>query len=289
MKILILGSSGLLGSSIVPVLSTFDHDIKLHTFSNDGQYQADLSSSKQTNLLFDNVQPDVVINLIGMTDVHLCEKLPQKSYLLNVRVLENIVDWIHRNNSKCHLIHISTDHLYDGTGPHVEDHISLMNFYAFSKYTGEVVAKNVRSTVLRTNFIGHSHNEKVSLTDWLYNSLIQGVNIRVFRDVLFSPLSVFTLSKMINKVIQSRPTGVFNLGSKQGMSKSDFAFKFAKELNLPSNLITTISVEQFDAFEAYRPKDMRMNCSKFENTLNVELPSLDEEIKYVARRYSEGI
>jgi dTDP-4-dehydrorhamnose reductase len=40
--------------------------------------------------------------------------------------------------------------------------------------------------------------------------------------------------------------------------------------------------------KAYRPKDMRMNCSKIEKELGIELPNLVDEIKSVAREYAEA-
>ena len=178
--------------------------------------------------------------------------------------------------------------VYDGIGPHTEDIVSLTNYYAFSKYTGELAAASAPSTILRTNFFGRSHCAKrTSLTDWLFRSLSNSDTIQVFDDVLFSPLAMDTLSNMIELTIRKKPVGVFNLGTHGGMSKADFAFAFAKELNLSAGFMTRTSTDQVTFLKTSRPKDMRMDCSKFENTLTIKLPFLRNEIKRVAKEYYE--
>ena len=48
------------------------------------------------------------------------------------------------------------------------------------------------------------------------------------------------------------------------------------------------SIKDID-LTAPRPSDMRMDCSKFEKTFNIELPNLDEEIKSIEKEYTDAI
>lgn len=286
MKILLLGSAGLLGSTLSPFLGARGYEVKTHSRSEGAQYQADLNDPKEANKLLGKIQPDVIINLVGLTDVDLCEAQPNQAYLLNVRTVENITNWIKQGNTSCHLVHISTDQVYDGAKRHTEELVTLTNYYAFSKYAGELAAASVPCSILRTNFFGRSHcSKRVSLTDWLYRSLVNHESIQVFDDVWFSPLSMNTLSNMIELVVRRRPVGVFNLGSHEGMSKADFAFAFAGELNHSTQGMTRTSTGQVTFLKTYRPKDMRMDCSRFEQVLGVRLPLLKDEIKQVAKEY----
>ena len=288
MKVLLLGSSGLFGSTLAPFLYSKGHDVKTHSRGDGTQYAADLHDPKDVNELLRKVDPEILVNLVGLTDVDRCETQPNQAYLANVRTVENITGWIKREKATCHLVHISTDQVYDGNGPHTEGQITLANYYAFSKYAGELAAATVPSTILRTNFFGRSRCAKrASLTDWLFRSLSNGDAIQVFDDVLFTPLSMAALSAMVELVMQRRPIGVFNLGSHVGMSKADFAFAFAEELNLSTSDMTRTSTDQITFLKTYRPKDMRMDCTKFSNTLGVELPLLRNEIKRVAKEYHE--
>lgn len=287
-KVLILGSSGLFGSTLAPLLGLRGHEVKTHSRGDGAQYQADLNDPNDANELLGKIEPEVVVNLVGLTDVDRCEAQPNQAYLANVRTVENIADWIKQEKTPCHLVHISTDHVYDGASPHSEEYVTLTNYYAFSKYAGELAAARVPSTILRTNFFGRSHcTKRVSLTDWLLRSLSNNDSIQVVDDVLFSPLSMATLSEMIELIIRKKPVGVFNLGSHEGMSKADFAFSFAEELDLSTCSMTRTSNDQVTSLKTYRPKDMRMDCSKFENTLGVRLPLLRDEIKRGAKEYDD--
>jgi dTDP-4-dehydrorhamnose reductase len=255
-----------------------------------GQYQSDFSMSNAANEVLEKVKPIVIVNLIGLTDVDHCEEHPNQAYLTNVRTIENIVEWIRQSKSPCHLIHISTDQVYDGCGPHSELDVTLTNYYAFSKYSGELAAQSVPSTILRTNFFGRSRcPTRTSLTDWLFRSLSNNDPIQVFEDVSFSPMSMISIVKIIEMCILNKPIGVFNVGSLEGMSKADFSFAFANELNLINRDMKRITTDEVSFIKTYRPKDMRLNSMKIENALSLNLPELADEIKLVAREYREAI
>lgn len=288
MKILLLGSAGLLGSTLSPFLSSRGYDVRTHSRGEGAQYQADISDPKEANKLLGKIHADVIINLVGLTDVDLCETQPNQAYLANVRTVENIANWIKQERTPSHLVHISTDQVYDGATPHTEEAVTLTNYYAFSKYAGELAAASVPSTILRTNFFGRSYCAKrVSLTDWIFRSLSNHDAIQVFDDVFFSPLAMPTLSEMIELSIRNKPVGMFNLGSHDGMSKADFAFALAEELGLSVRDMKRTTTDQVTFLKTYRPKDMRMTSTKFESALGIKLPQLRDEIKRVAKEYCE--
>jgi len=286
--VLVTGASGLLGSVLVPLLRSHGKNVATHARQSNADHSFDLTDKHQTAALLDELRPKTVVNLAGLTSVERCQEQPNESYLINTRIVENLTSWIRQSGTDCHLVQISTDQVYDGNGPHTEDKITLTNNYAFSKYAAELAAAQVSSTVLRTNFVGRSkipHRE--SLTDWVYNSLTGHKHVRVLNDVYFSPLSMTTLVELINLVTDKKPIGVFNVGSHNGMTKADFDFAFADCLKLPTAFMTRIDTSQATFLKAYRPKDMRMDCSKFETTLQVTLPDLLAEIRSVAGEYGE--
>jgi len=240
---------------------------------------ADLSDANQVSAMLGKIKPDIIVNLAALTNVDECERNPQQAYLANVKVVENLAKWIHDDGNECHLVQLSTDQVYGGIGPHKEGEITLQNYYAFSKYAGELAAAKISSTVLRTNFFGPSLCPgRTSLSDWLVESLRQEKPITVFDDIQFSPLSLQSLVELMELVIVRRTQGIFNLGSKEGMSKADFAFTLAETLKLPTNHMSR-GISDKVKLTAYRPKDMRMDSSRFERTFGVELPTLIEEIQ----------
>jgi dTDP-4-dehydrorhamnose reductase len=276
-KILITGASGLLGSSISPYFLRQNYQVMRHGNNLGVDVNSDLTNYESTQTILDKICPDIIINLVALTDVDSCERNPHNAYLINTKTVENIVKWV-KKNSSCHLIHISTDQVYDNEGPSKENDLKLVNTYAFSKYAADLIALQVNATILRTNFFGYSNcNGKISFSDWVLKALHEQEITKVFTDVKFSPLLIATLCKMLDEVVKSPKPGIFNLGSKFGMSKANFAFNLAKSFDLnSSNLKRTLS-SSFQ-FEASRPNDMQMDSSYFEKTFKVKLPSLSDEI-----------
>jgi dTDP-4-dehydrorhamnose reductase len=282
MRILVTGASGLLGATLSPFLTAAGYDIVRHGKSMDSDVSCDLTDKGATHAMLEEARPNMVINLVALTNVDKCEESPHEAYLLNVRTMENLVAGLHGHVDPF-LIQISTDQVYDSTGPSPEDKIRLTNTYALTKYAGELAAARMPSTILRTNFFGHSALPgRKSFSDWLLDSLRNGDPITVFSDVVVNPLALETLSAMICHVVERRVVGVFNLGSRGAMSKADFAFELARVYGLPTQNVRRGSVADM-SLRAYRPRDMSMDCSRFQAAFDVELPTLQNEIRELKR------
>jgi dTDP-4-dehydrorhamnose reductase len=286
--LLVIGATGLLGSTLAPVLAASGHSVVTHGFSGAAQEKADLCDFAQTSSLVARVKPDCIINLAALTNVDLCEREPHKAYLLNVATVTHVARAIREQAPHCHLVQISTDQVYDGSGPHSEANVTIANTFAFSKIAAELAAASVPSTILRTNFFGRSRSDSsTSFSDWIVQSLREGALINVFDDILFTPLDIKTLASMIERLVSIRPVGLFNLGAREGMSKAAFAFALADVMALPTNHITRTVSTASQALDAYRPKDMRMDSSLFERTMGLQLPTLIDQIHLLRSDYLE--
>lgn len=283
-KILILGATGLLGVPLSNYMIREGYNVIQHGNTSFADYQVDLTLPDNLFKMLSDINPDFIINLVALTDVDRCETEPNLAYLLNIRPVE-ILQFYYKKKQSVKIIHISTDQVYDGTGPHREDDVKISNIYSLSKYCSEHVALRADSCILRTNFVGRSLvPNRTSLSDWIINSLKERRHISLFTDVFFSPLSINTLARMIEVVLKKHTSGIYNLGSREGMSKRDFAVLLAKYLNLNvENAKDSLSGDY--KFKAYRPKDMRMDCELFEKTFRVELPTLSDEIKIIGVDY----
>jgi dTDP-4-dehydrorhamnose reductase len=286
-RVLVAGAQGMLGCTLVPHLRAAGYDVICHARNGESGVCFDLAEPAQIRTMLDRTKPDVIVNLAALTNVDECERNPNQSYLANVRIVENLTSWIRDAGTHAYLVQLSTDQVYDGVGPHKEDGVALTNYYAFSKYAGELAAAAVPSTVLRTNFFGPSQCAgRKSLSDWIVESLSKRTPITVFDDVWFSPLSMRRLAEYIVLVIERRQPGVFNLGSRNGMSKADFAFALAETMQLPTSDMSRGSANQSN-FDAYRPKDMRTDSGRFAHVFGIELPTLLEEIRTMRIAYGQ--
>ena len=285
MKILVTGSTGLLGSSLCPILRKSGHEVIQHSRNTATEIICDLASYPCVETAFSELSPQIIVNLAGLTNVDQCEIDPQSAYLANTHIVENLVHWIKFRSPNTHLIQISTDHVYDGSGLNKEDTVCLRNYYAFSKFAGEQAALKVNSTVLRTNFFGVSKcPNRITLSDWLVMSFRKKSSISLFNDVWFSPLEINQLSNVIEYVVRNPISGIFNIGANDGVTKAKFAQMLAQKLGLSTADAKFVSVNSM-RLKAYRPTDMRLNVSKFEKTFGISLPSLSQAIEVASLNY----
>ena len=161
MKIYIAGASGQLGSYLKYKLKN-KKNIKIYT----KRYNLLL---KKSYFHLKKINPDIIINCSGLTDVNLCEFNYNKALKLNQTIPSNLNEFCESEN--IFLIHISTDHVYDGKNQikSREDQIKIVNKYARSKLMGEAKINSKKFLILRTNFFGH-YKIKKGLLNWIQNS-----------------------------------------------------------------------------------------------------------------------
>ena len=109
-----------------------------------------------------------------------------------------------------------------------EKDVNPSNNYSKTKFLGEKEAlKYQYTTVIRTNFFGKSYSKKRgSFSEFIINNLSKNKSIKVANNVLFSPVGLSYLNKVILKIIKKKIYGIYNVGSKNRISK----YKFVLEL-----------------------------------------------------------
>jgi dTDP-4-dehydrorhamnose reductase len=276
-KILILGGRGLLGEHLCRFLSKYKKKYIVNIFKRNSVNN--FNNIKFVNKFLRIGRFDFIINLSAITNVDQCKKNKELSKKVNFDIVKNISKIINKNNLNTHLIQLSTDQIYNNYKNNTEEYFDIINYYAKTKILAENEAKKINSTIIRTNFFGKSYNKKrLSFSDWIYDFLIKKKSIFVASDILFSPIRITTLCKIIYLCILKKKVGTFNIGSKKGFSKYHFSILFAKLLKLDSNLIIKTKLKNLNLIEK-RHYDMRMNVKKFENTFKYKLPLLKNEIQ----------
>ena len=285
-RLLVLGGTGLLGSKLCLPRDETCFSWVMHGRSSGGDVRADLQDKAQTKAMLSDLRPDGIVNLVALTDVDRCESHPTEAFLTNVRTLENVVSCAREVGIAPKIMHISTDQVYDGLGPHYESQAKPANYYAFSKYMSEMIAIAAQGVVLRTNFFGKSLcASRDSFTDWIFRSSVNEAKISVFNDVWFSPISMQKLASCIEIVYDLDLCGIYNLGSRNGMTKAEFSYAFCEAVGLPTKNMSSLPIAKASSLACYRPKDMRMRTEAVEVMLGEQMPSLQDEIIEVAKDY----
>ena len=270
-KTLVTGAGGLLAPYLV---EAFD---AVATGRRGGDISCDLADAAAVRRLVEEVRPAVVVHAAAMTNIDRAEVDPAAADLANRVTTENLVAAMPQ---RARLLYISTDQVYpDVAGPHVEGSEAPVNVYGTSKLAGEHAAlRHPRALVARTNLFGPSRTPgRASLSDFVLDGLRNGKVITLFRDVLFSPLHMTTLAAVLREMIVRELVGVYNVGSREGMSKADFGLAIAEHLGLsPDHARIGVSTELPN--RAPRIGDLRVDVSRLEASLERAMPTCRDEI-----------
>ncbi len=274
MKIYIAGASGQLGSFLKNKLKNKKNIIiftKRYNLLNIKSYK-----------YLKKIKPDVIINCSGLTDVNLCEFNYIKALKLNQTIPDNLNNFC--VSEKIFLIHISTDHIYDGkkNNKSKENQIKIRNNYAKSKLKGEAKINSKKFLILRTNFFGH-YKIKKGLLNWIQNSYRKNKKIKIFKNIYFSPLHISSLVNILIKLCYKKIPGIYNLGSRGGISKASFVKKIIKFKKIKLNYEEINYQNHNNSIK--RPKNMIMSVSKFEKKFKIRLPTINNEIFKIDEKF----
>ena len=284
--ILIFGSNGLLGSSLKLYLKK--KNIKFKSIScKNAHIRGNIFSKNFLKKIFLKENPEIIINLSAVTNVDYCESNFEEAKKINSFLPLKISQTLDEISKNIYFIHISTDQVYTGIGPHKENKkINPINVYSKTKFYGEKNIKYQNSIILRTNFFGKtSVSHRKSFTDWIFENMMNKTEIKLFPDVFFSPLSFVSFNDILTKIIKIKPIGIYNLGSNNGMSKKDFAICFMRLLKKTKLNYREVSIKNV-SLKAKRPNDMRLNNNKIESALKIKINNLHHEIEKVSKEYA---
>ncbi|WP_409068649.1 dTDP-4-dehydrorhamnose reductase family protein [Clostridium sp. FAM 1755] len=290
-KILITGSTGMLGKSII---NDFKDDNRFEVYgisrrinekvNNYNRVITDITDNDQLIKILRRINPDVIIHCAANTNVDDCSDNKEYTYKLHVEATQTLAEF----NSR--YIYISTDSVFDGQkGDYSEeDEINPLNYYATTKLEGERVSlnSNSKTLILRTNIYGFHLEEKNSLVEWALGNLLLDNKINGFNNVYFNPVYVGQLAKIIKKIVtSSNITGILNIGSKEYISKYEFLIRLAEVFNIYINLVIPKSIDDIK-FSVLRPRNTTLKLDKLQHILK-EIPSIDEGIKELRKDYDE--
>ena len=283
-KILFFGGSGLLALNWAnKIYKNWNIILLKHkrNFSFEHAKIIQLEKISKSNIIeiINKVKPFVVVNCAAITEVEKCEKENDNAKLVNSilpQIIANVCKLM-----RIKFVQISTDHLFNGEKSfYQEDNpISPLNNYGITKAQAEisVLNENPEALLIRTNFFGWGTSYRDSFSDWIIKSLRESKVIKLFSDVYFTPIYIEELINIIHILIEKNKQGIFNIVSKERISKFEFGIKIAKIFKYPLTLISPISIDEID-FLVTRPKDMSLSTSKLTNEIKYQIKDLESQL-----------
>ena len=263
-KVLILGSSGLIGHQIYNYLQeNSDFNLSNISYTRKLNNNTILIDARKEQYFFDlirHIEPNYIVNCIGVL-INKAKQDFKSAMSLNAHLPQNLEKLANLINAK--LIHMSTDCVFSGDKhlPYVEtDEKDGRDTYAKTKSLGEIYSK--KHLTIRTSVIGPEIiNGSGELFHWFMNQsgVIQG-----FTKAIWSGVTTIELAKAVKWFINNNTTGLYHLTNGIPIKKYDLLHLFKKYTN------HNIEIEKVDGVVTNKSfVDTRQE-------INYKLPTYDE-------------
>ena len=236
------------------------------------------------------VGPSVVIHTAGLTSVEKCENNPELAFHINVELSSMVANVTKRLGVR--LVHISTDHLYEGNVSMLNENepTQAVNVYGKTKALAEINVGeiNPESLIIRTNFYAWGTTYRKSFSDYIIESLRNKQVLNLFEDVYYTPILAQNLIKCVHDLLEKKAKGIFNIVSDDRISKYDFGILIAEEFGLDKSLIQRSSFKDRSNL-IRRPLDMSLSNQKVKDFLGRNLGTVKQHIAKLHQQELEGI
>lgn len=294
MKLLITGSSGLLGLNIAlealsehEVIGVDRAKLKSPPFQT---IQADLLDEGAVDSILDEARPHWLIHCAAIADLEACEADPSLARRLNADVPSALAKAC--NERSIRMVQISTDAVFDGmkSGSYTEDDAPLpVSVYARTKVDAEhaVMESNPDAIVARVNFYGWSLSGRRSLAEFFHHNLTNNKSMSGYTDVIFCPMHATHLAQTLLKMLAKGLHGLYHVVGTQPMSKYQFGVEIARKFKLNDGEISPKSI-QSSSLVARRAHNLYLSVNKLSTDLGEPLPSFSAGLDLFYAQFKEG-
>jgi len=279
-KLLITGTSGLLGNKIVKVAKHNYEVIPTHNTKplHSNSLKLEITNLNEALSIFNKLEPNIAIHTASETNVDKCETEKEHAWKTNAEGTRNIAKACQKVNAK--LVYISTDYVFDGEKGlyNEEDKPNPVNYYGVTKLEGEkqVIEHCKNYAILRTSVLYGWHPWKQNFVTWIINALKQNKELTVVEDHYNTPTLADNLAEIALEAVQKDLRGLYHASGNQRISRYEFAKQTAKIFNLDQNLIKPIKMSQLTAWIAKRPRDSSLNTDNIQKQLKTKPLNITE-------------
>jgi len=248
-KILVTGAGGMVGSYV-------DFGIRMD------HKTLDVTDFHEVMRIVKEHRPSAIIHLAAETDVDLCEKDPDRAYLINGVGAYNIATAAKETGAK--LVYVSTAGIFDGEkkGPYAEDDLpNPKNFYGRSKHVGELIVREMLADCIIARvcwMFGGGPEKDVKFVGKIIRQFDKP-EIKALTDAYGSPTFGKELVAAIKRLLEEGAAGTFHLSNEGSCSRHELA-KFIIDTLKPGIKLTPVLHDYFPG--AYRAKNESLSSKQ---------------------------
>ena len=277
MKILVLGSSGFLGSYLGFALPKMGHEVSGASRNPVAYFPANQvrGGLDEYSEMIRSGDYQLVINCVAVASHEACESDPEMAESVNARFPGIWASVAAQAGAR--FVHISTDAVFDGSRAELyteSDETAPESVYGRTKVDGEqaVLAANPDALVLRVNFFGWSRSQKSGIFDFFVNAFTHQSPITGFQDYVVSSLYVGDLAEAMMELVERGASGVFHAVSSTPLSKYDFGLTVASFAGLPADSMAAGSLAEATGL-APRGHNLSLSTAKIEKLVGRAMPT----------------
>lgn len=282
-SILTTGLSGLVGSKLAEDFAD-SYDFTNLDISNK-ENPTDITDLDQVKRRFEQSDAPFVVHLAAFTDVNAAWEqngdTDGLAYRVNVTGTKNIVQSCKETNK--HLIHVSTAYVFDGENEGIyteEDQPNPIEWYGKTKALAEEIVQEADQdwTILRIDVPFRS--DPFPRLDVIRKSLaLAKKGIPLFDNHFIGPTFIDDFAKVIDWVIRTKSTGLFNASSGEKWSDYDLIKKVVEVHNLDIKMQAGDLNEYLKTLNRPYQKNTAMSNQKLVENLDFSLNSVENAIK----------
>lgn len=284
MKILITGSSGMLGSALCQELVDAHEIVGLDVREAQGSgikglIKCDITDQAGVAKTIAEISPDLVIHAAAYTDVDGCETCPDKAHEINAAGSRNVALACRRCEAVA--VYISTDFVFDGRKnlPYLEqDEPRPLNIYGKSKLEGEKHFSSLLAKyfIVRSSWLFGQFGK--NFVDTILKLAGENEKIKVVNDQIGSPAYSKDLARAIGSLIETSSYGFFHISNGGSCSWYEFARTILKYAGIQDVTVQPITSEELNR-PAKRPRMSILDNTHYIQTVGKPLRLWSDALK----------
>jgi dTDP-4-dehydrorhamnose reductase len=242
MKILITGAGGQVGRELVELCEREGDDVTAAD-----RARLDVTDRDAVLQLCAEVRPEAIVHAASWTAVDACEADPDRAHGVNALGARHVAQAA--KEAGAHLLHFSTDYVFDGTKktPYDEsDSPNPLSVYGRSKWAGEkeVVEGIDDATVIRISWVCGRYGNNMVKT--LLRLAADGIDPKFVDDQIGQPTIVGDLVPLVRRFAVERRPGLFHVTNQGAVSWYEFARATFAAAGADPRRVSPIATAQLD-------------------------------------------
>lgn len=285
MRILVAGGQGQVGSALANVGKEQGLDLVAL-----GRSKLDITDATSIAAIFEECQPNLLINAAAYTAVDKAESQPELAYAVNETATALLAEACKTANIP--MLHISTDYVFDGSkeGLYTEDDpVNPLAVYAKSKEAGEraLRARVQRHIILRTSWVFGTQGDNFVKT--MVRLAKERDRLTVVADQFGAPTSATGIATALlgiaERFEQSEEIswGTYHFNQKPYLSWYQFAqhiIERSYEKGIVDHRVELVPIKSSEYSSlAKRPKNSRLSTLKYEESFKTEASAWIDELE----------